>query len=89
MSYNLTKSNNNKELNSEDCSVFLTSNKKDESSVKTSNGNIINDGKSLRLADLSSYELLKKNSFLESQNNYKLCDSDSIKNPSYNNDDNF
>ena len=87
LSFNLSKSNNKRENNLiEDCSVFVFSQKEKEilNVVETQ----IQEEKSLKLADLTSYEFLKKNSFLESNNNYKFSDSESYKSH-LNNDDVF
>ena len=84
LSYNLSKSNNKREDPLiEDCSVFITDNEKVSDNLVEIHTHI-NEEKSLKLADLTSYELLKKNSFLESQNNYKFSESESLKSPSYN-----
>jgi hypothetical protein len=81
LSYNLSKSLNDKE-DLEDCSVFLTSQKAGVDITETISQVV--EEKSLKLADLTSYENLKRNSFLESQINYKLLESN--KTPSYSED---
>ena len=80
LSYNLSKSINDKgDLPVEDCSVFLSSQKAGIDITETPSQVI--EEKSLKLADLTSYENLKRNSFLESQINYKLLESN--KSPNY------
>jgi hypothetical protein len=82
LSFNISKSDKN-EIQQDDCSIFVSSQKAQANLQENHNSHT----EEMKLADLTGYENLKKNSFLESQMNYKLNDTGSMKNQTDNNND--